>query len=194
MEIIQASQATFDPKPQMSYIFVEGFYPWIKHISKDKQELVQVFTHMFNLERFYLAVEGHHVTAIAACTSGTSPVSLCRKEFARVLGPIRGNISYLRLRRHMMHNTLPFAISPKTGVIEFVATAPEHRNHGIGHALLSHIITTLPHDSYMLEVADNNANAKHLYEKLGFKEFRRVAASRRSGAGAFVYMRCSTTR
>ncbi|MCL2377823.1 MAG: GNAT family N-acetyltransferase [Defluviitaleaceae bacterium] len=189
MEIIQASQASFDPKPQMSYIFVEGFYPWIKHISKNKEKLVKVFTHMFELERFYLAVESQKIAAIAACTSGTTPVCLCRKDFVQVLGPVCGNISYLRLRRHMMHNSLPFNVSPKNGVIEFVATAPEFRKQGIGHTLLTHIIANLPHETYMLEVAETNTSAKRLYDRLGFKEFKRVAASKRSGAGAYIYMR-----
>jgi len=191
MEIKQASQTKFDPKPQMSHIFVEGFYPWVKHICKDKEKLKDLFTHMFNLDRFYIAVDGQQVTAMAACTNGTTPVNLCKEEFTKVLGLIRGNIAYLRLRRHMMHNSLPFTISPKTGVIEFVATAPEFRNQGIGHELLTYILTTLPHDAYMLEVAEANTSAKRLYERLGFKEFKRVAATRRSGAGAFIYMRYS---
>jgi len=89
----------------------------------------------------------------------------------------------------MMHNTLPFTISRKTGVLEFVATAPEFRKQGIGYALLAHIITALPYDSYMLEVADNNKSAIHLYERLGFKEFKQVAAARRNGVNAFIYMR-----
>ena len=191
MEIMQASQATFDPKPQMSHMFVEGFYPWIKHISKDREKLTEVFTHIFNLERFYIAIKNRHVTAMAACSSGTTPVELCRNEFVRVLGQMRGNISYWRLQRHMMHNSIPFTLSPKTGVIEFVSTAPKYRNQGIGYALLSNIMTTLPYDAYMLEVAENNATAFRLYDRLGFKEFRRVAASRRSRAGAFIYMRYS---
>ena len=191
MEIIQASQTTFDPKPQMSRIFVEGFYPWIKHISHDKDKLTRVFTHMFDLERFYLAVEGGTVAAMTAITSGTSPVRLERKDFAQVLGRVRGTINYIKLRRHMMHNTLPFTISPETGVIEFVATAPEFRKQGICRALLSHVMANLPHDSYILEVADNNAEAFRLYQGLGFKEFKRVAASKRSGASAFIYMRYS---
>lgn len=90
-----------------------------------------------------------------------------------------------------MHNSLPFTISSKTGVIEFVATAPDYRNQGIGYILLSHIMTTLPFNAYMLEVAESNTSAMRLYEKLGFKEFRRVAASKRSGAGAYIYMRYS---
>ena len=189
MEFIQASNASFDPKPQMSYIFVEGFYPWIKHVSKNKQKLVKAFTHMFNLDYFYLAVEGQQVAAITACTSGTTPVCLCREDFVQVLGLIWGSISYLRLRRHMMHNSLPFAVNPKTGVIEFVATAPAFRNQGIAQALITHIITALPYNTYMLEVTETNTSAKGLYDRLGFREFRRVAASKRSGAGAYISMR-----
>ena len=191
MEITQASKSAFDPKPQMSRIFVEGFYPYIKHISPDREKLLKVFTHMFNLECFYLAVEGEKVAAMAAVTGGISPVKLSRNEFAKVLGLVRGTVSYIYLRRHMMHNSLPFAIGPKTGVIEFVATAPEFRKQGIGHKLLSHVITNLPYNSFMLEVADTNPEAFRLYQRLGFKEIKRVSASKRSGANAFIYMRFS---
>jgi len=191
MEIMQASQADFDPKPQMSRIFVEGFYPWIKHISDDKEKLINVFTHMFILDQFYLAIQGDKIAAMAAVTSGTSPVNLSRKTFAQVLGLVRGNIFYIVLRRHMMHNSLPFSTSTKTGVIEFVATSVEFQKQGIGYRLLSHILNTLPHSSFMLEVADTNPVAIRLYERLGFREFKRVAASKRSGANAFIYMRYS---
>ena len=191
MEYMQASKATFDPKPQMGRIFVEGFYPYIKHINQDKEKLIKVFSHMFVLEQFYIAVVGEKVAAMAAVTSGTSPVKLLRKEFTQVLGPVRGTIAYITLRRHMMHNALPFTISPKTGVIEFVATALKFRRQGIGRALLSHIITTLPYESYMLEVADTNAEAIRLYQNLGFNEIKRVEASKRSGANEFIFMRCA---
>ena len=191
MKIIQANQASFDPRPQMSRIFVEGFYPWIKHINEDKNLLIKVFTHIFDLEWFYIAVEDEKIAAMAACTNSAPPVKLCRKEFSQALGPLRGNISYFILRRHMMNNSMPFPICKKTGVIEFVTTAPESRKQGIGQALLSHIMATSPHDSYILEVADTNSEAMRLYERLGFKEFKRVRASKRSGVNAFIYMRYS---
>jgi len=190
MEIKQASQTTFDPRPQMSHIFVEGFYTWIKHICKDKEKLTKLFTHMFDLEQFILALEGQQVAAMAACTNGTSPVRLSRNVFTQVLGPMRGNISYIILRRHMMNNSLPFTISPKTGVIEFVATAPEFRNQGVGYTLLTNMMAALPYNSYMLEVADNNIGAMRLYAKLGFKEFKRVKAPKRTRVNEFIYMRC----
>ena len=189
MEIKRGDQVAFDPKPQMSRIFVEGFYPWIKHICKDKDRLINVFAHMFDLERFYVAVDAGQIAAMAACTDGTSPVVLDRKIFAQVLGLVRGNISYFILRRHMMCGSLPFAIGSNTGVIEFVATAPEFRQQGMAQALLSHVMAALPFDTYMLEVADNNAGALRLYEKLGFKEIKRIKASKRSGINEFVYMR-----
>ena len=189
MELMQAEQALFDPRPQMSRVFVEGFYPWIKAVCNDKEKLTEVFAHMFDLSKFFIAIKGEQVAAMASCTSSISPVVLDKKVFVQVLGQIRGRIAYVVLKRHMMNNSLPFAISPKTGVIEFVATAPEFRQQGAARALLTYIMNTQPYDAYMLEVADNNTNAVRLYEKLGFSEIKRVRAPKRSGVNFFVYMR-----
>ena len=191
VEIIRGDQVDFDPRPQMSRVFVEGFYPWMKSVSKDKDKLTKVFAHMFNLERFFVVVKGEQIAAMAACTNGTSPVVLDRKVFVQVLGLVRGNISYMSLRKHMMSSSLPFSIGAKTGVIEFVATAPEFRQHGMAYALLAHVMASQPFDAYILEVAGNNEGAMKLYTKLGFREFKRIKAPKRSMVDEFVYMRYS---
>ena len=191
MDTIRADQLDFDPRTQMSRIFVEGFYPWIKSICEDKDTLTAVFAHMFDVSRFFVAVDGGRVAAMASCTSGVPPVALDRKTFSRVLGLVRGNISFMILKRHMMSNALPFDLSPKTGVIEFVATSPDFQRRGAAYSLLEYVMESQPFDSYVLEVADNNDAAIRLYEKLGFKEIRRVKGSKRSGVNEFVYMRTS---
>lgn len=193
MEFIRTDKLTFDPRAQMSRVFVEGFYMWLKRFSKDKEKLAEVFAHVFSLEYFFAAVEGREIAAMTACTGGFSPICLNRREFARILGFFRGNITFFNLRRHMIRNSYPFALGKKTGSIEFVATAQKFQNQGLGYELISYVMKENPYETYVLEVADTNAAAVRLYEKLGFKEMKRVKAPKKSGVNFFIYMRKERT-
>ena len=190
MDFIKATDLNFCPRKQLSHIFVEGFYEWLKYFKKDKDMLKEVFRHVFLLEYFYVALEkGEKIAATTACTSGFSPIALERAEFVRVLGFWRGSFMYFMLRRQMVRNSYPFTLSKSTGTLEFVATEPEYRHQGVAYALLSHIMEAESYDAYVLEVADTNKNARLLYEKLGFVEIKSVKAPRGSGVGDFLYMR-----
>jgi len=192
MQFKPATNLNFNPRTQFAHIFVEGFYTWINVFSKDKAKLKQAFAHSFLLEYFYVAVdENSTIAAITACTQSGSPIKLHRPEFVKALGLIRGNIAYFMLNRHMIRNAYPIPIDATTGYIEFVATAPEFQRRGAAHSLISHIMANTPHDAYILEVADTNTNAVKLYEKLGFKEIKRIKAPRGSGVNFFLYLRCA---
>ncbi|MCL2199708.1 MAG: GNAT family N-acetyltransferase [Defluviitaleaceae bacterium] len=191
MILTRADTLTFDPRGQLSRVFVEGFYEWVKPFHKDKEILVQIFTHVFCPEYFYVALDGETVCAMAACTQGYSPIVLKREEFIKVLGFLRGNLMYFSLKRHIVRNEYPFTLSKNTGTIEFVATEESHRNQGLAHKLLTHLIEQTPYDAYVLEVADLNKNALKLYTKLGFKEMKRIKAAKNSGTDYFIYMRKS---
>jgi len=189
MDFLRADKIDFDTRPQLSRVFVEGFYDWIRHFHKDKDKLTEAFIHIFDLSHFYVALDGENIAAMVACTQGYAPISLDRKIFAKVLGFFCGNITYFMLKRHMVRNAYPFNLSKQTGSIEFVATAPDYRKRGIAHDLIIHVMEANPYNSYVLEVADTNTGAFNLYEKLGFKEMKRVKAPRRSGVDYFLYMR-----
>jgi ribosomal protein S18 acetylase RimI-like enzyme len=45
------------------------------------------------------------------------------------------------------------------------------------------------YSEYILEVADTNTPAIRLFEKLGYKEFTRKPAPKKSGFSHFVYMK-----
>ena len=189
MQYIRADRLHFDPRPQISRIFVEGFYPWISRFSKDKDKLTEIFTHVFLLENFYLAVENETVTSMTACTKGVAPIKFDRRIFVKILGFFRGNFMYFVLNRYMVRNGYPFPLGRDTGSVEFVATAPDFRGRGIAGGLITFVMEETPYEEYILEVADTNSAAMHLYEKLGFKEIKRVKAPRRSGVNFFIYMR-----
>ena len=189
MKFIRSDNLTFDPRPQLSRIFVEGFYVWIQNFHKDKDKLTAAFIHVFNLKHFYVAMDGEKIAGMVACTQGYAPIALDRKVFAKELGFFRGNFAYFMLKRHMVRNAYPFSLGARTGSIEFVATSPDYRNQGVARDLIMHTMQKNPYDSYVLEVADTNESAVSVYTKLGFKEIKRVKVPRNSGVNFFLYMR-----
>ena len=189
MKFIEADQLGFDPRPQMGRIFVEGFYHWLKHFCKDKDKLVRAAMHIFKLEHFVVALDGDKIAAMAACTPGKPPpIRLDKKILRQTFGFATGSFAYKMLQKHLVNHVYPFELSEGTGSIEFVAAAPEFRRQGVTYKLLEHVMLTEPYSEYVLEVADNNTAAIALYEKLGFREFKRVAGPSNSGID-FVYMR-----
>ena len=192
MEYKRASELTFDPRPQMGNIFAEGFYEQgLKHFSKDTAKLAKALEHIFLLNSFYVAVEGGEIMAFIGCTAKKPPpIRLDKKILIRELGFIRGRIAVWGLNKYMVNHKYPFEMNANTGSIEFVATSAKHRGKGVAQGLLSHVMETEPFSEYVLEVVDNNASAVRLYEKLGFKEFKRTPSPspKHAGFNFFVYM------
>lgn len=177
---------------EISSVFVDGFHQWLKFFSKDKHKLSKALAHMFNLDVFFVAMDGNRVAAITACTDGNTPcVRLQKQPLRRHLGIIMGTITYTILKKQFEEKPYPFKISNGMGTIEFVATAPNHRGAGVGTALITHILSVMPYSEYVLEVADTNTSALKLYAKLGFSEFMRVKEkhSKQSGVNFLVYMK-----
>jgi ribosomal protein S18 acetylase RimI-like enzyme len=81
-------------------------------------------------------------------------------------------------------------MSENGGSIDYVATAPKFRGQGINYQLIKFIMEQESYAEFVLEVVANNTSAVRLYEKLGFKEFKRVVPkhAKRSGIEAFSYM------
>jgi len=196
MEYLKAGSLHFDPRPQMSRIFAEGFYEHgFKHFSKDKDKLARATEHIFLLDSFYVAVDsGETIMAIVGCTDKKPPpIKLDRKILQRELGFSRGGLAFWGINKFSVNHEYPFEMPPQTGSIEFVATAPEHMGKGVAFGLLSHVMEAEPFSDYVLEVIDTNTPAIRLYEKLGFKEFMKTPSPKRSGFNNFVYMRTASS-
>jgi ribosomal protein S18 acetylase RimI-like enzyme len=192
MRYISADQLHFDAREQISRVFVVGFYQWLKYFTKDVELLTRALAHIFDLPKFWVAVEGETIVAITACTDGVMPpISLDRTELRRHLGLIRGLLAYSMLKANLLEHTYPFTLTLQTGSIEFVATSPEFRDRGVAGGLIEHIMQTCGYSEYVLEVADTNSTAIRLYERLGFKEFQRVPEKhpKQSGLNFYVYMK-----
>ncbi|MDR0382293.1 MAG: GNAT family N-acetyltransferase [Oscillospiraceae bacterium] len=192
MRYLPADALDFDAREQISRVFVVGFYQWLKYFTKDVELLTRALAHMFDLSKFQVAVEGGTIAAITACTDGVKPpIRLDKAELRRHLGLVRGLLAYSMLKTNLQEHGYPFEIPPRTGSIEFVATAPEFRGKGVAFALIEHVMKTCGYVEYVLEVADTNTVAIRLYERLGFKEFHRVPEKhpKQSGLNNYVYMK-----
>lgn len=182
-------------RPQMSTIFVDGFYQWLSYFSKDKAKLAQAFRHMFNLDVFHLYVgEDGAVMGMAACTDGKIPAAqLDKREIKKHLGFFVGSFAYMILCKEFEKKQYPFPVEKDMGIIEFVAASAQNRGQGVATRMIRDIFFATPYGAYVLEVADTNTPAVKTYEKLGFKAFMRVpqkpAAAKRSGVNAFAYMK-----
>ena len=190
--VILARDYHGDSGMEISEIFVDGFYQWLRYFSKDKVKLKKAFQHIFNPEVFYVEVINDKIAGITACNDGTNPsVILKKREFRRHLGFFMGTIAYYLLSQEFEKKKYPFEITKGMGLIEFVATSEQHRGQGVASTIINHIIETTAYSEYALEVADTNTNAVKLYEKLGFSEFMKVKDkhSKQSGINYFVYMK-----
>ncbi|MCL2837671.1 MAG: GNAT family N-acetyltransferase [Oscillospiraceae bacterium] len=191
MTVRRASELAFDPREQMGRIFAHGFYDHGLHgLSKDKAVLSKAFEHIFDLDKFYVTVEDDVIMGFVGCSDkNPSPIKPDKKVFVEHFGFLRGNIGFKIVNKYMVNNKYPFALTPQTGSIDFVATAPEYMGKGVMTSLLSHVMNDSPFSEYALEVIDINAPAIRLYEKLGFREVKRVPAPKGSGLKYLVYMR-----
>jgi len=184
-------------RKQMSEIFVEGFYGWLKYFGKDKTRLAKAFEHIFDLDRFYVAIstenkENAEIVSICAANHGETPPILLNAAILKShLGFIKGWLADKMLNEHLIRKVYPFEIAKDCGIIEYVATNPKYRGRGIAKALIKYSMDNSDYKKFILEVADNNANAIAFYEKLGFTEFARLPehGARFSGVSVYVYMK-----
>ncbi|MDR1540922.1 MAG: GNAT family N-acetyltransferase [Clostridiales bacterium] len=185
-------KATSEMKVQISHVFVDGFYQWLRYLSKDKERLCRAMTHMFNADCFFVAIQNGEVIGITACVAkGEKCVRLNRREFAKHLGFVRGSIAYAMLHKEFEVKTYPIPIGKDAGAVEFVAVLSVHRGKGVAAGLIQHIFSVTDFREYILEVADTNTEAVRLYTRLGFTEILRVQQkhTKQSGINALVYMK-----
>lgn len=177
--IIRADQTDLNVRSQMAEVFADGFTQWLGFFSKDRNIISKAFAHIFVENQFYVALSGDKVAAMAACTDGTDlSVKLNTRQLIRHLGFYKGMLAGLLLKRELQ---VPFNNPGGDKCsIEYVGTALEFRGQGAASQVITYIIESTPYKVYLIEeVADTNIPAIKLYEKLGFKEYKRKSFSRK---------------
>lgn len=192
MKVICAGEVSSNHiRNEISSIFVNGFYEWIKFFSKDKDVLKKAFAHMFNLDAFYIAIIDEEVAGFASISNDRiKNISLNRKQLQKHLGFFMGFFAYKVFRKEFEDKKYPFTITSDMQPIEFVATSSNHQRCGVASKIIQYIFENDSHTSFVLEVADTNSKAVALYKKLGFKEITRIKMknSKQSGVDNLLYM------
>ena len=194
MQIKAARDAGPGINREISRVFVEGFYPLLRHLCRDKARLARAFEHMFKTEMFYVVLDGGRAAGILACTDGSAQcVSLDKAQLRRHLGFFRGSLAYASMHPQVDFLHYPFPLEEGMGTLENLAVDSAYRGQGIARLLMSYVIDTAPYSAYALEVADNNT-AQQFYGRLGFKEVARAPQkfARITGTKANLYMKLHT--
>lgn len=191
IEVVPAAELGEAHRARLAEVFVDGFGEDLAYFSQDRRVLAAALAHMLVLEVFHVGLVDGRPAGMAACTDGRS--SSVRRRVApllRHLGPVKGAVASVVFRREFERPIDDPA--PGKGSIEFVATAREHRGKGVASAVLRHILDLPQYREYVIDdVADTNAAALRLYEKAGFREYRRrpVGHTERTGINSYVSLR-----
>jgi len=195
IEVINAEDLSINPRPEMSKVFVEGWYNDLKKLCKDKNKLQRAFEHIFKLEDFYVTLIDKKIMAFVAICDRVDErrvIHFDKKIMQKHLGFFRGSIATYMLTKVLIKKKYPFQIPAGTGVIELVATLPEARGKGLAGRTIDHVINASDYQEYILEVIDTNHDAIKLYERLGFEEFTRAKSPyppKHSGFEYMIYMK-----
>lgn len=82
-----------------------------------------------------------------------------------------------RLKLSLLLGMLSHKPQPNERYIDFLTVAPEFRKQGIGKALITHCKNIFPNEALTLNVAEQNYQARKIYDKLGFKIFKEQNSS-----------------
>ena len=189
--IKKASELEFNPRPALSQIFVEAWYDVLKMLCKNQVKLNKAFEHIFQLDKFYVAIcDGEILSSIALSNreNQSRVIHLDKKELQKHLGFFRGMLIYTILHKELIKTDYAIDIPKTTGVIEFVATAKSARGQGLAGKLIAYAMQTNHFNEYLLEVADNNQSAIKLYQRLGFSQFHQEKSKRNPKLTGFEYM------
>ena len=139
---------------------------------------------------FYVVIIDNKIVGITACTNGMAKATNHnRKELVKHFGFVKGTIINMIFNEEFKKP--PIETGEKIGSIEFVAVLREYRRQGIANGLINEIIKMTEYNEYILEVADTNYNALKLYEKIGFREFKRIEHKykKQSGINYLIHMK-----
>ncbi len=172
-------------------VFLEGFGHMMT-FSKDKQELKDLFATAFHPSYIYAYIENDKVLGILGiATYDVRPIKLDLDQCTRIYGKVKGNI----LCKQMNLIFQSRVVKKSTDIyIDVLAIAKEVRGRGIGTKLLEYVLSLSPYTECCLEVLSKNSSAKKLYEKNGFRVYKKKYFSFTTlmGLGYPIKMRRST--
>ncbi len=187
LEIKRSLEDTPRVQREITEIVADAYWDQISLLCDDRDKMIAAMMGAYRTECFYIAYSGDAAVGVAACCPpGRRAAKVNEEQMRRVLGDELGQAA-----AEIMINEFeqPHDFGPDSGYIEFVATAKSAQGKGVATAITKRIMEDAPYRRLVLEVADTNAAAIGLYEKLGFSEFRRIPEpNSESGVNYRIYM------
>lgn len=186
--IMQYGKLNENQKLEAVDIFIDDFR-FFMTFTKDKKALRTLFFYALNPVYTYALVENETVIGILALgTNKVRPINLEIDICVDLFGKIRGRLLCRVLNMIFQRKVIK---SDRDLFIDVLATAKQSRRKGVATRLLEHSFNLQGYHNYYIEVMSKNINAKRLYEKVGFVEYkkRRVSLSVFRGYGYPILMK-----
>lgn len=172
--IIPYGQLNEVQKYEVVEIFIDGFGHFMT-FTKDKKALRTLFFHALNPLYTYVLVENEAVLGmIGLATNKIRPVKFEKDICISLFGKFKGKLLCKQMNAIFQS---PVVKMDTDLYIDVLATSKESRGKGVATQLLEYSFHLQGYDNYYIEVMSKNENAKRLYEKMGFVEYKRVRIS-----------------
>ncbi|MGH8878130.1 MAG: GNAT family N-acetyltransferase [Stackebrandtia sp.] len=163
-----------DIRDEVTEVILDGFFSQLSFFTKDRRKFITAFRDEVRADLFFVAELDGVIAGVLACSDNSGRALLANKaSLRRGLGFAVGTIAAHVLAREF---NSPVSIDDDSGFIEWVATSEHARGKGVSTALFQHVMKLPRYRSLVLEVVDTNENARRLYSRLGFAEYKRKPA------------------
>ena len=172
--ILQFGDLNEVQKNEVVEIFIDGFGHFMT-FTKDRNALRSLFLNALNPFYTYAFVENETVLGILAlATNKVRPIKLEKELCINLFGGVKGRI----LCKQMNAIFQKQVVTMDTDLyIDVLATSKESRGRGVATRLIEYSLQLQGYEDYYIEVMSKNTNAKRLYEKIGFVEFKKARFS-----------------
>lgn len=172
--ILQYSQLNEKQKLEAVEIFIDGFGHLMK-FSKDREVTKALFLPALNPVYVYALLEEETVLGMVGL--GTNkirpiklPIGICKEVF----GNFKGTLICKQVNSVFQSQ----AVKGDTDLyIDVLASSQQARGKGVATRLLQHSFDLPGYENYYIDVLSKNVNAKRLYEKMGFLEYKKARFS-----------------
>ncbi|EOH95202.1 GNAT family N-acetyltransferase [Enterococcus pallens] len=168
-QIIKFSEVTNLQKEQAVDVFLEGFGHMMT-FTKENEKLEALFLDSFNPSYILLYKEAEQILGIVGiATNKVRPIKFNKSECQKLFGNVKGSIICGQMNAIFQSK----AVEEETDLyIDVLATAKAARGKGVASKLIQYCLELPDFQTCHLEVLSKNANAKRLYEHLGFAAYK----------------------
>ena len=168
-QVIQYGELSEEMKKDAVDIFIDGF-GHLLDFTKDTAVLRRLIPSALNPEYIYAVVEENKVLGLLGlATNKVRPIKINRDVCIEIFGKFKGKLLTKQLNAIFQSKV----VEADTDLyIDVLATAKDSRGKGVATRLLQYSFELEGYKDYYIEVLSKNTNAKRLYEKTGFVEYK----------------------